>query len=186
MAYALSRLGVDRLAHSAYRMRSLFSSSPLTILPTSASPVLGSDFPVEPPNPFHGMYAAVTRLNPATGTSPAGEGGWYPEQRLSVEQALLGFTKNAGYGWFKEGKTGAIEKGMWADWVVVDRDVTADVEGKSLRDVVVRETWVGGRRVYPKDEGIVKESWGEAVRMAVLNVVDRAAGWVRRNTREEL
>jgi hypothetical protein len=98
MAYALSRLGAHRLAHSAYRMRSLFPSSPPAILSTYPGPVLGSDFPVEPPNPFHGMYAAVTRLNPSTGTSPAGEGGWHPEQKLSVEQALLGFTRNAGYG----------------------------------------------------------------------------------------
>jgi predicted amidohydrolase YtcJ len=78
-------------------------------------PVLGSDFPVEPPNPFHGMYAAVTRLNPATGASPAGEGGWYPEESLNVEQALLGFTRNGAYGWFKEGIAGAIEVGNWAD-----------------------------------------------------------------------
>jgi len=132
------------------------------------------------------MYAAVTRLDPATGTSPAGDGGWYPEEKLSVDQALAGFTMNAGYGWFKEGKMGGVEKGMWADWVVVDRDVGADEEGKSLRDVVVRETWVGGRRVWPRDEDFVKESWVEKLRMAVLNFVHHAAGWARRDGREEL
>lgn len=147
MSYALSRLGPSRLSESAYRMLSLFhtSSSPPSKIPA----VLGSDFPVEPPNPFHGMYAAVTRLNPAIGTSPAGENRWYNEEALTVEQALVGFTRNAAYGWFQEENLGAIETGMWADWVVVDRDIYQDLTGRSLTDVVVRETWMGGRRVYP-------------------------------------
>ena len=81
---------------------------------------------------------------------------------------------------------GAIERGMWADWVVVDRDIGTDEEGRSLRGVVVRETWVGGRKVWPRDEAFVKESWVENVRMAILSLVDRAAGWARRDAREEL
>ncbi|KAE8442158.1 hypothetical protein EG329_003809 [Mollisiaceae sp. DMI_Dod_QoI] len=149
MAYALSRLGEDRLSHSAYRMSSLFPPTASSIHSKYPGPVLGSDFPVEPPNPFHGMYAAVTRLNPATGTSPNGAEGWHLEEALSVKQALVGFTKNAAYGWFREGVTGKIEVGMWADWVVVDSDIFIDETGKSLRDVVVKETWVGGRRVFP-------------------------------------
>lgn len=162
MAYALSRLGEERLSHSAYRMDSLFPSSSTTHS-KYPGPVLGSDFPVEPPNPFQGMYAAVTRLNPATGTSPNGEEGWYMEEALSVEQALIGFTKNAAYGWFKQGKAGAIEVGNWADWVVVDRDVLEDKSGKSLGDVVVKETWVGGKRVWPLDdaEGEGGKKWGK-------------------------
>lgn len=147
MAYALDRLGPERLSNSAYRMASFFPSDITSS--KFPGPVLGSDFPVEPPSPFEGMYAAVTRLNPHTGTSPAGDGGWHTEESLTVEQALLGFTRNAAYGWLKEGKTGAIEVGNWADWIVVDRDVWADQSGKSLRDVVVKETWVGGKRVFP-------------------------------------
>jgi predicted amidohydrolase YtcJ len=161
MAYARDRLGPERLAHSAYRMSSFFP--PSTALKTNyPGPVLGSDFPVEPPNPFHGMYAAVTRLNPATGTSPSGEGGWYPEESLTVKQALLGFTRNGAYGWFQEDKTGAIEVGKWADWIVVDRNIWADETGRSLRDVKVLETWMGGRRVYPleTDEGGTRSSLG--------------------------
>jgi predicted amidohydrolase YtcJ len=148
MAYALSRLGPDRLARSAYRMSALFASEP--DLDGYGGPVLGSDFPVEPANPFQGMYAAVTRLNPLTGESPSGPGGWYPEESLTVEQALIGFTRNAAYGWGRETETGSIEVGKWADWVVVDRDIFSDLEGKDLRNVVVRETWVGGKRVYPQ------------------------------------
>ena len=172
MAYALSRLGSERLSSSAYRMVSLF---PPTLELNSSKylgPVLGSDFPVEPPNPFQGMYAAVTRLNPGTGTSPSGEGGWYPEESLSIEQAIYGFTRNAAYGWFQEGHTGSIKVGNWADWVVVDRNVFDDESGKSLRDIVVKETWMGGRRVYPpseQDEGwIVKTT--EAVQDPVAPI----------------
>ncbi|KAE9370588.1 hypothetical protein N431DRAFT_426953 [Stipitochalara longipes BDJ] len=181
MAYAQSRLGIDRLTNSAYRMRSLFP----TILSTYPGPVLGSDFPVEPPNPFHGMYAAVTRLNPATGESPAGKGGWYPEEKLSVEQALFGFTRNAAYGWFKEGQMGAIEKGMWADWVVVDRDISVD-EGEGLRDLVVNETWVGGKRVFPRKEQPADKSWFEKAFRAVLVFAEGAASWAREIGTEEL
>ena len=183
MAYALSRLGTDRLANSAYRMRSLFPSSSKPS--TYPGPVLGSDFPVEPPNPFHGMYAAVTRLNPATGESPAGEGGWHPEEKLSVEQALRGFTRNAAYGWFKEGRLGAIEKGMWADWVVIDKDISADL-GKGLRDLVVRETWVGGRRVFPWNKKVVEESWIDRASAAGWEFLESAATWARGIGREDL
>ena len=160
MAYADARLGHERLTHSAYRMASLF---PLTRQPFGGSkyqgPVLGSDFPVEPPNPFHGMYAAVTRLNPATGTSPSGDVGWYPQEALSIEQALEGFTRNAAYGWFQEDKVGTIAVGKWADWVVVDRYLYEDTSGKSLRDVVVKETWMGSKKVYSREAALGNDSW---------------------------
>lgn len=185
MEYALSRLGAERLNHSAYRMRSLFPSMPPITPSKYPGPVLGSDFPVEPPNPFQGMYAAVTRLNPATGKSPSGEGGWYPEEKLSVEQALLGFTKNGAYGWFKEGRMGAIEKGMWADWVVVDRDIFAD-EGRGMKDLVVKETWVGGRRVYPVAEVPVDESWIDNAYGLILKMLNLATELTKGTAREEL
>lgn len=110
------------------------------------------------------MYSAVTRLSPSTGTSPAGEGGWYPEERLSVEQALRGFTTNGAYGWLKEDVTGSITVGNWADWVVIDRDIFEDESGNSLRDVVVKSTWVGGGKVY---------SLGEIVDRQSLDYLDR-------------
>lgn len=156
MAYAVDRLGNDRLSKSAYRMKSLFPSRPRTKFP---GPVLGSDFPVEPPNPFHGMYAAVTRLDPQTGTSPSGRDGWFKEEALSVEQALHGFTRNAAFGWGKEDVAGAIEVGKWADWVVIDRDILADKSGKSLRDVEVRSTWVGGHKKYELPSGKKQPGW---------------------------
>lgn len=167
MAYAIDRLGDDRTANSAYRMASFFPSDAPDSQSRYPGPVLGSDFPVEPPNPFHGMFAAVTRLNPLTGTSPVGLGGWQPEQKLSLEQALNGFTKNPAYGWFKEDKAGAIEVGKWADFVVLDIDLLGDEmrksEGRNLKDVVIRETWTAGRKVWPRslaeDDGRNSNVW---------------------------
>ena len=72
---------------------------------------------------------------------------------MTVEQAVLGFTRNAAYGWLKEGTAGAIEVGNWADWIVIDQDIWADKTGKSLKDIVVKETWMGGRKVFPLSGG---------------------------------
>lgn len=184
MAYALSRLGHERLRHSAYRMASYF---PIHKDPNGyPGPVLGSDFPVEPPNPFHGMYAAVARLDPATGTSPSGEGGWYPQEAITVEQALLGFTRNAAYGWIRENVTGAIEVGKWADFIVVDRDVWKDETGEALRDIHVTETWVGGRKVYTRREAKGENSPQQTLIMMLQKLLSWAISYTMRDADQEL
>lgn len=139
MSYALSRLGAHRLSHGAYA-QATFARNPNTTL------ILGSDFPVEPPSPLRGIYAAVTRLDPDTGGSPHGEGGWYPEQKLSFKEALRGFTIDAAYGGFMEEVAGSIEVGKWADWVVVEE--TQGGGGVERGEGMVRETWVGGKKVF--------------------------------------
>ncbi|KAJ4316642.1 hypothetical protein N0V84_007762 [Fusarium piperis] len=140
MKYALSRLGSDRLSSSAYRMRSL--------LP--ARPILGSDFPVEPPNPFQGIYAAVARRNPHTGHgTDDSPDGWHTEEALSLDQALWGFSGAPAYGAFLDGRAGVIREGALADWVVLDHPIEkVDLEG--LRTLKVRETWVAGKQVYKR------------------------------------
>jgi predicted amidohydrolase YtcJ len=140
MKYALSRLGKDRLSSSAYRMRSL--------LP--ARPILGSDFPVEPPNPFQGIYAAVARRSPHTGRGPEDSpDGWHTEEALSLDDAMWGFTRAPAYGAFLDDRAGVIREGALADWVVLDKPIESlDVE--ELRTLKVRETWVAGKRVYER------------------------------------
>ncbi|KAL7896512.1 amidohydrolase family domain-containing protein [Trichoderma sp. SZMC 28014] len=144
MKYAEQRLGAERTSSEAYRMRSLID----------VNPVLGSDFPVEPPNPFHGIYAAMTRKNPQTGLGPDPENpsqGWHTEEALSLDEALLGFTRNVAYGAFLEHSAGIIRRGSFADWVVLDEPLE-DMDVEKLRTLKVKETWVGGRRVYSRDE----------------------------------
>ncbi|KAI4598785.1 hypothetical protein KJ359_002677 [Pestalotiopsis sp. 9143b] len=143
MAYAEARLGPARTAAEAYRMRSLLD----------ANPILGSDFPVEPPDPFQGMYAALTRRSPHTGRGTDDQpGGWHAGETLSLDQALRGFTEAPARGAFLDGKAGVIKEGAFADWVVLDRPLEeTDVE--DLRSYRVRETWVAGKRVYQRDNG---------------------------------
>ena len=140
MGYAESRLGKQRTADEAYRMRSLL---PL-------GPVLGSDFPVEPASIFEGMYAATTRRSPRTGLDPSdGKTGWYPKETLTVEDALKGFTLNPAFGAFLDGKAGVIQEGAWADWIVLDKPLEG-LDLEDLRKVAIRETWVGGKQVYQR------------------------------------
>jgi predicted amidohydrolase YtcJ len=142
MKYAENRLGPERIATEAYRMKS-FLNQGLNI-------VLGSDFPVEPPNPFHGIYAAVTRKSPATGQGKDGSSmGWYAGEALNLDEAIAGFTTGPAYGAFMEGKAGVIKEGAWADWVVLDKPLEQmDIE--DFRHAKVRETWVGGKMVYQR------------------------------------
>jgi len=140
MAYAEARLGPERTATEAYRMKSF-----LTL-----QPILGSDFPVEPPNPFHGMFAAVARRNPKTGAGKGGEtGGWHMEEALELSEALVGFTKSPARGAFLEGLAGVIQPGAYADWVVLDKPLQ-EMAVDELVQMQVKETWLGGRKVYER------------------------------------
>lgn len=139
--YAGLRLGEERVRTEAYRMKSVWG----------LGPVLGSDFPVEPANPFGGIYAAVTRRRPDTGVAgPPGSGeGWCTEEALDLERAIHGFTVAPARGAFLEEKAGRIEMGLWADWIVLDERLE-DMDVDEIRRVRVRETWVGGRRVFKR------------------------------------
>jgi len=90
-----------------------------TQLKHGATLAFGSDAPVESPNPFWGLYAAVTRQR-ADGTP--GPEGWYPEQRLTIKQALLAYTQGAAYAAGTESRSGKLSPGFWADLVVLDTD----------------------------------------------------------------
>lgn len=142
MAYAELRLGHERTVTEAYRMRSLLD----------LNPVLGSDFPVEPADPFQGLYAAITRRSPHTGKSPDGfPNGWYAEEALTLDQAIRGFTLGPAYGGFMEKKAGVLQPGAFADWIVIDKPLEELESVEKLRAFKVRETWVGGKRVFKRD-----------------------------------
>jgi len=133
---AEKRLGPNRLA-GAYAWQSM--------LKTGARLAFGSDFPVESPNPFAGLSAAVSRQD--LSGQPAG--GWIPSERVTFEQALHGFTRGAAYAGFAEQKFGALEPGMWADFILVDRDPTK-VDAQALGKTEVLETWVAGKKVWSR------------------------------------
>jgi predicted amidohydrolase YtcJ len=131
---AEKRLGPDRLA-GAYAWRS--------VLKSGARIAFGSDFPVESPNPFPGLAAAISRQD-INGQPP---GGWLPEQRVGFEQALSGFTRDAAYAGFAEQKIGALEPGKWADFIIVDRDIS-EASAMEIARTQVLETWVAGKKVW--------------------------------------
>jgi predicted amidohydrolase YtcJ len=131
---AEKRLSPDRLA-GAYAWQ--------TVLKSGAKLAFGSDFPVESPNPFPGLSAAVSRQD-MNGQPP---GGWLPSQRLSFPQALYAFTRGAACAGFAEDKIGALEPGKWADFILVDRDPTK-VDAQALGRTQVLETWIAGKKAW--------------------------------------
>jgi predicted amidohydrolase YtcJ len=113
-------------------------------LNAGASLAFGSDAPVESPNPFRGLHAAVTRRR-ADG-SP-GEQGWYPEERLSLLEALHGFTTGAAYAAGMEDRMGRLSPGCLADLIVLETDPFT-VEPSELQFILPVRTMVGGEWVF--------------------------------------
>ena len=105
----------------------------------------GSDWPVAPMDPIMGIYAAVTRAT-LDGKRP---GGWVPEQKITVEEAVRGFTAGGAYAEFAENEKGTIAAGKLADVVVLDTDLFA-VAPEKIKDARVLMTVSGGRVVYRK------------------------------------
>jgi predicted amidohydrolase YtcJ len=129
-------IGAER-ATTTYAFRSLIDSG--------AHVALGSDWFVAPADPIEGIYAAVTRRT-LDGRNP---GGWIPEQKISVEQALRGYTYEAAYASFEEDRKGTIRPGMLADLVLLDRDLTT-IPPETIRNAKVLKTIVGGRVVHSR------------------------------------
>ncbi len=137
--WAEARLGPERI-QGAYAWRTMRRNR---ISVTLNSDLPGSDFDF-----FYGFHAAVSRQDQA-GSPP---GGWYPEQRLSAEEALRGYTSWSAYAGFSEGVTGIIAAGRWADLTVVDLDPlrVAESEPARLLSGRVLLTVVNGRVVYQR------------------------------------
>jgi predicted amidohydrolase YtcJ len=136
MNMAEQRIGPARM-QGAYAWR--------TFLKQGSRIACGSDFPVESPNPFYGIHAAVTRQDAAG--KPAA--GWHAEQAMTITEALRCFTLDAAYAGHQENAIGSLEAGKWADFIVIDRDLFK-VPAAEIRTTGVLQTWVAGRQVYGK------------------------------------
>jgi predicted amidohydrolase YtcJ len=132
MRWALDRLGPKRAATS-YAWASMLNKG-VTL-------AFGTDYPVEPVTPFRGLYAAVTRK------SEHGKQEYFPEQRITMDQAIAAYTTGAAFAEFEEKEKGKIVPGMLADLVVLDRDPTAIAPDK-VPAIRVLRTVVGGKTVY--------------------------------------
>jgi predicted amidohydrolase YtcJ len=114
-----------------------------TQLDAGAHMAFGSDAPVETPNPFRGIHAALTRRRADGSPGPA---GWHPEQRLSLQQAIEGFTIGAAYAAYSENRQGRLAKGMLADLIVLKNDpFTCDPD--EVKDLQSSATMVAGEWV---------------------------------------
>jgi len=132
MNWAESRIGPER-AKTSYPWKQFAD--------TGVPLAFGTDYPVEPITPFRGVYAAITRKN------EAGSKEYFPEQKLTIEQALAAYTVGPAYAEFAEKQKGTLAPGMLADFIVLDRDLTKVAPADALKTKVLR-TVVSGKTVY--------------------------------------
>jgi predicted amidohydrolase YtcJ len=134
--WAENRIGPERIKQ-AYVFRSLLDSGAVL--------AFGSDWPVAPMTPLEGIWAAVTRQT-LDGKNP---NGWVPEQKISVTQAVHGYTMGSAFAEFEENIKGSIERGKLADLVVVDTDIF-HADADQLRKARVDLTMLGGKVIFAR------------------------------------
>ena len=149
MLVAEDRVGSERIK-GAYAWRTILDKG--SVIPN------GSDAPVELVNPYHGIYAAVTRTN------RLGEpkGGWHIEEAMTREEALRSFTNWSAYAEFNEDIKGSLEVGKLADFAVIDRDLMT-CPAEYIKDTQVLLTVSGGEEVYRKDASVPTVMWNGLV-----------------------
>jgi len=135
--WAVERIGPERLK-TTYPFRSILDAGGIM--------TFGSDWPVAPLSPMDGVYAAVTRRT-LDGKNP---GGWIPEQKISVVEALTAYTVTNAYSFGEEDVAGTLEAGKRADFVILSDDPRS-VAPESLRDIRVERTVIDGKTVYERD-----------------------------------
>lgn len=117
------------------------------LIDTKAMLTFGSDWFVAPPTPLEGIYAAVTRRT----LDDKNPDGWYPQQKITVVEALRAYTCNPAYASFDENQKGMLKPGMLADFVILSQDLTK-IAPEKIRDVKVVMTVVGGKVVYSENK----------------------------------
>lgn len=128
------RIGHDRSSRT-YAFR--------TFLDHGVRLALGTDWPVAPLDPMQTLYAATTRAT-LDGKNP---NGWFPEQKLTISEALSAYTMGSAYSEFQDHDKGTIERGKLADFVLLSADILT-IPPEKIRDTRVLKTWVGGKLVY--------------------------------------
>jgi predicted amidohydrolase YtcJ len=134
MRWAQDRLGPKRAASSYAWAAFLKAGVPLAF---------GTDYPVEPVTPFRGLYAAVTRK------SEDGRQEYFPDQKLTMDEAIAAYTTGSAFAEFEEKEKGKLGPGMLADFIILDQEVTAIPPEKILATKVMR-TVLGGKTVYER------------------------------------
>ena len=132
--WADQRLGPERLK-GAYAWDSIQKAG--------ATLAFGTDYDVEPINPFRGLYACVTRELPEGGPT----GGWQPQEKISLDDCIRAYTTGSAYAQFEEGKKGDLKVGKYADFIILSQDLTKATP-KEILNTEVLQTVVGGRTVY--------------------------------------
>ena len=132
MNWAADRLGPDR-AKYAYAWK--------TFLDHNVTLAFGTDYPVEPINPFRGLYAAVTRQN------EAGTKTYQLQEKITIQEAIYAYTQASAFAEFREHQKGRLEPGFLADFIVLDHDPTTATPQELLHTKVLR-TVVNGETVY--------------------------------------
>lgn len=138
LRWAEQRIGPER-SKGAYAWR--------RILDVGGKICFGTDWPVEPLDPMRGLYSALTRRNIDTGQP---KGGWFPDQRLTIEEAIYLYTLGAAYAEFQEQVKGSLEPGKYADMIILSKDLLSIPPEEILTTEVVL-TIIGGKVVYQKD-----------------------------------
>jgi predicted amidohydrolase YtcJ len=134
MPWTEDRIGSERVK-GAYAFRSFLDEG--VIIPC------GSDFPVEVPNPLIGIHNAVTRQD----ENGYPKGGWLPEQKMTIEEAIKGYTIWAAYAAFQEDILGSIEVGKYADFTILDNDILT-IDPMEILNTKPIYTIVGGEIKY--------------------------------------
>ena len=118
-----------------------------SLLNAEAKVVFGSDWAVAPAIPLEGIYAALTRRT----LDDKNPGGWVPEQKINIEQALLAYTRDAAYASFEEKIKGTLAPGKLADFILIDGNLL-EIDPNKIRDLKVTQTYVGGKKVFDRNQ----------------------------------